>query len=240
MGCTFCATGALGFERNLTHGEIISQVLAARSFIGDVRPDHPIIKNLVFMGMGEPLLNLDQLLRALKTLNSTQGLAFSPRRITVSTCGIPKALDTLGESGLCYLAVSLHAPNQALRAKIMPKAALFELNDLLANLKHYPLKTREYLTFEYLLLGGVNDSTAHALELAKIVQAMKAKLNLIVYNPTQNAPYKAPSSDDVLKFEKVLWDKKITAIVRQSKGQDIEAACGQLRAKYLEDASAIE
>ena len=235
MGCTFCATGSLGFERNLTHGEMVAQVLLARSFLGDSRPDHPIIKNLVFMGMGEPLLNLEQLLKTLKTLNSPQGLAFSPRRITVSTCGIKNALDPLGESGLCYLAISLHAPNQDLRAKIMPKAANFQLPDLLKALKKYPLKPREYLTFEYLLLGGVNDSTTHALELAKIVQSVKGKLNLIVYNETANAPYKAPSTEAVLKFEQVLWDKKITAIVRQSKGSDIEAACGQLRAKYLQE-----
>lgn len=232
MGCTFCSTGAMGFVRNMTAGEILGQVLAARRLLGDDRPDRPIIRNLVFMGMGEPLLNLGEVTRALTVLHHEDGLAFSARRITVSTCGIRNGLRQLGESGLAFLAVSLHAPNQALRERIMPAAAAWKLEDLMAALAEYPLKTRERITFEYLLLGGVNDSPAHARELVRLIAPIKAKLNLIVYNPAEGLPYRAPSEEAVLAFEKVLWDKNVTAVVRKSKGQDIKAACGQLRSAW--------
>jgi 23S rRNA (adenine2503-C2)-methyltransferase len=230
MGCTFCATGQMGFERNMTMGEILGQILVARAWLGDSRPDRPLLRNLVFMGMGEPLLNLQELLRALATLNSEKGLNFSPRRITVSTCGIEKSLSTLGACGLAYLAVSLHAPNQALRARIMPAAARWPLDALLKTLKAYPLKTRERITVEYLLLGGVNDTVEHAQELARLISDVKGKLNLIVYNPVRGSQYAAPDEERVLAFERCLWKKRITAVVRKSKGQDINAACGQLKA----------
>ncbi len=232
MACTFCSTGSMGFERNMTHAEILGQVLVARDYLGDIRPEHPILRNLVFMGMGEPLLNFKEMLRSLQSLNDDHGLNFSPRRITVSTCGIEKGLKELGESGLAYLAISLHAPNQGLRSQIMPKAAHWPLNDLIKALKSYPLKTRERITFEYLLLGGVNDGIEHAKELVHLVSHVKGKLNLIVYNPAQGAPYKAPNQERILKFEKYLWSKNITATIRKSKGQDINAACGQLKAAH--------
>ena len=233
MGCVFCATGGQGFERNMTMGEILGQVLVARAHLGDLRPDQPKLRNLVFMGMGEPLLNLRELLRSLETLNNKHGLCFSPRRISVSTCGIEKGLRELGDSGLAFLAVSLHAPNQDLRARLMPKAANWPLDDLLRALSEYPLKTRERITFEYLLLGGVNDGPEHARELVRLLARIKAKLNLIVYNPTPGSPYTAPSPERVLAFEKILWDKSVTAVVRKSKGRDIHAACGQLRYDYM-------
>ncbi len=237
MGCTFCSTGSLGFERNMTMAEILGQILVARDYLNDRRLDRPILRNLVFMGMGEPLLNLRELMRSLETLNSDLGLTFSPRRITVSTCGIEKGLRELGDSGLAYLAVSLHAPNQALRERIMPKAARWSLEELISALEKYPLKTRERITFEYLLLGGVNDSIAEAKELARLVSRVKGKLNLILYNPAEGAPYKAPDNSRVLAFEKYLWDRNITAIVRKSKGQDINAACGQLKAAACQQES---
>lgn len=230
MGCTFCSTGGMGFERNMTHGEILGQVLAAREHLGDTRPDHPVLRNLVFMGMGEPLLNLDTMLSCLRSLNDDNGLNFSPRRITVSTCGIEKGLRELGDSGLAYLAISLHAPTQELRQRIMPKAARWPLESLMEALESYPLKTRERITFEYLLLGGVNDGLEQAKELVRLVGRVKGKLNLIVYNPADGAPYAAPSESRILAFEKYLWDRHITAIIRKSKGQDINAACGQLKA----------
>ncbi len=234
MACTFCATGKMAFKRNLSMSEILGQVLVAKDYLGDNRPDRPKLRNLVFMGMGEPLLNLDNLLKALHALNNDKGLNFSPRRITVSTCGIEKGLRELGESGLAYLAVSLHAPSQDIRAKIMPNAAHWHLPDLLAALRNYPLKTRERITFEYLLLGGVNDSPEHARELARLVASQKGKLNLILYNPSPGLPYTAPTPERVLAFEQYLWAQGITAIVRKSKGQDIAAACGQLASrKYL-------
>ena len=233
MGCTFCATGGLGFERNMTMSEILGQVLVVREHLGELRPDRPKLRNLVFMGMGEPLLNPREVMRSLETLNDKNGLCFSPRRISVSTCGIGEGVRELGDSGLAFLAVSLHAPNQELRERIMPKAArLLSLDALLRALTSYPLKTRERITFEYLLLGGVNDGPEHARELARLIAPLKAKLNLIVYNSTPDAPYAVPSAERVLAFEKVLWDKGLTAVVRKSKGQDINAACGQLRATY--------
>lgn len=230
MACTFCATGSMGFERNMSMGEILGQVLVGRAHLGDVRPDWPILRNLVFMGMGEPLLNMRELMRALQSLNHDKGLNFSPRRITVSTCGIEKGLRELGESGLAFLAISLHAPDQDIRARIMPRAARWPLPDLLRALQSYPLKTRERITFEYLLLGGINDRPEHAEALARLVSEVKGKLNLIVYNKTPGAPYEAPDEGAVLAFEQILWKRHITAIVRKSKGSDIDAACGQLKA----------
>ncbi len=230
MGCTFCSTGSMGFVRNMSMGEILGQVLVAREYLSET-PDNPKLRNLVFMGMGEPLLNLKEVTRSLYTLNSELGLCFSPRRITVSTCGIEKGLLELGESGLAYLAVSLHASNQELRAKLMPKASHLSLPDLMEKLRTYPLKTRERLTFEYLMLGGVNDGLEHAKELTRLMSHVKGKLNLIIYNPAEGAPYKAPTDDAVLTFEKYLWSKGITAIIRKSKGRDIDAACGQLRSR---------
>lgn len=238
MGCTFCATGQAGFERQMSMAEILGQILVARKHLGDARPDRPVLRNLVFMGMGEPLLNLRQVMRSLECLNNDKGLNFSPRRITVSTCGIEKGLQELGESGLAYLAVSLHAPTQQLRERIMPKAARWPLDDLVRALKSYPLKTRERITLEYLLLGGVNDGPEQARDLAKLVADLKGKLNLIVYNPTDGAPYAAPDEERILAFEQYLWKRRITAIVRKSKGQDISAACGQLKAARMSGASA--
>ncbi len=232
MGCTFCSTGKLGFTRNMTMGEILGQVQAARHYLEDTHPEHPIIRNLVFMGMGEPLLNFENLMKSLETLHHKKGLAFSARRITVSTCGIQKGLRELGESNLAYLAVSLHAPTQEKRAMLMPKASKWHLEDLLSALEKYTLHARERMTLEYLVIGGVNDTAEDAGELVKICSRLKAKLNLIPYNDTPNSPYKAPSPENLLQFEKKLWAKNITAIIRKSKGQDIEAACGQLRAEY--------
>ncbi len=231
MACTFCSTGSLGFSRNMTMGEILGQIQAARIYLNDRRPEHPIIRNLVFMGMGEPLLNFDNLMKSLHTLHHKRGLAFSTRRITVSTCGIKKGLHELGESNLAFLAVSLHAPNQELRKELMPKAAAWELEDFLKTLEKYPLATRERITLEYLVIKDVNDQPEHVKQLVRICSRLKAKLNLIPYNSTPNSIYKAPTAQSLLNFEKALWAKNVTAIVRKSKGQDIDAACGQLRAK---------
>lgn len=228
MACTFCNTGLMGFERNMSMSEILGQVLAGRRYLqqNNLAP----LKNLVFMGMGEPLLNLDNLIRSLRTLNNADGLAFPRRRITVSTVGFVKQLDILGKEDLTLPAISLHAPTQELREKIMPKAAKTHLNDLLAAIERYPLRPRERVTYEYLLLGGVNDSLEHARQLVKLLGHRKCKVNLIAYNPGDEPLYKAPAKDKVLAFEKFLWDKKVSATIRRSMGQDIKAACGQLKA----------
>lgn len=232
MGCKFCATGQIGLVRNMTMGEILGQVLVARDYLGDTRLDWPILRNLVFMGMGEPLANLENVLPALDVLNHGKGLNFSPRRITVSTCGLKKGLERLGESGLAFLAVSLHAPTQELRRELMPAASIWPLDEMLTALASYPLKTRERITFEYLLLAGVNDSPEHAKRLAALMGRVKGKLNLIVYNDSPGSPYRAPKEEVILAFEKILWNHNITAIRRKSKGADIAAACGQLRARF--------
>ncbi|WP_291330110.1 23S rRNA (adenine(2503)-C(2))-methyltransferase RlmN [Desulfovibrio sp. UCD-KL4C] len=228
MGCTFCNTGLMGFERNMTMSEILGQVLVGRAYLQQKNLDP--LKNLVFMGMGEPLLNLDVLVKSLKTLNNSDGLSFVPRRITVSSVGFIKQLKVLGESGLTLPAISLHAPTQELREKIMPKAAQTDINDLLSAMDRYPLKPRERVTYEYLLLGGVNDSIEHAKQLVRLLGHRKCKVNLIAYNPGDKPLYKAPDPAKVLAFEKYLWDKEITATIRRSMGQDIKAACGQLKA----------
>lgn len=230
MACAFCATGQMGLQRNLTRAEILGQVLIGRAQLNDIRPDWPILRNLVFMGMGEPLLNLQSLLPALQDLQSDIGLNFSPRRITVSTCGIEKGLEQLGKSGLAFLAISLHAPNQQLRQQLMPRAAGWPLENMLAALASYPLKTRERITFEYLLLGGVNDQPEHARQLAKLLAPLKAKLNLIVYNPVPGQSFRKPETKAIEAFQKILWNKNITATLRKSRGADIAAACGQLKA----------
>lgn len=232
MACSFCSTGKLGFTRNMTMGEILGQIQVARAYVHDTQPERPIIRNIVYMGMGEPLLNLKNVMDSLRTLEHPRGLAFSPRRITVSTCGIEAGMREFGDSGLAFLAVSLHAPNQQLREQLMPRAAHWHLDDLVAALEKYPLKTRERITLEYLVIAGVNDQSEHVRQLARICARLKAKLNLIPYNPTPGTPYQAPSPEELLRFEKALWAKDITAIVRKSKGQDIEAACGQLRAAH--------
>lgn len=235
MACSFCATGQMGFRRNMSMGEILGQVLIGRDYLNDRRPDWPVLRNLVFMGMGEPLLNLDNLMPALQSLHDERGLNFSPRRITVSTCGLKVGLEKLGESGLAYLAISLHAPDQELRAQIMPKASKWPLQEMVAALASYPLKARERITFEYLLLGGVNDSPAQAEKLVRLIRPLKAKLNLIVYNPVPGLPYKTPTPEAVEAFQQVLWNTDITTILRKSRGASIAAACGQLAVKEPKD-----
>ncbi|MDR1360433.1 MAG: 23S rRNA (adenine(2503)-C(2))-methyltransferase RlmN [Deltaproteobacteria bacterium] len=225
MGCSFCGTGSLGFSRNMTCGEILSQVLLVRDFLGDSAPR---LRNLVFMGMGEPLLNLRNVLRSLEIMGDDAGLGFSRRRISVSTCGLPEGLAELGAGGLASLTVSLHAPTQELRSALMPRAAAWPLPDLLAALRSYPLRARERLTFAYLLLGGVNDSPEQARRLAGLLAPLKAKLNLIAYNPVPGLDFRPPDPEDVLNFERILWASRITVILRRSMGGDISAACGQL------------
>jgi len=239
MACAFCRTGAGGFTRNMTAGEMAGQVLAARRHLKDAGRDPKDLRNLVFMGMGEPLLNLPELLRALAVMTHDQGLGFSTRRVTVSTCGLPGPMRELGASGLASLAVSLHAPDQELRARLMPRAAAAaDLDELMAALRDYPLTPRQRITIEYVLLAGVNDSPAHARQLVRLLSGLKCKVNLIAFNPFPEQPFAAPSPESVLAFEKILWDKGMTAVLRKSKGNDISAACGQLRAAHGRTADA--
>ena len=229
LGCTFCSTGQMGFHRNLSCGEIASQVLIARQVLAQAKTAWPL-RNIVFMGMGDPLLNWSQVHKALQVIRDPMGLGFSHRRVTVSTVGIPDKLEDFAQSQLASLAVSLHAPTQRLRMQIMPKAAkLLPLPDLVSRLQQLPLKPRQRVTIEYILLGGVNDSITQAKELHRLLAHIKCKINLISYNPASDLPYTAPASEAVLAFEQLLRAKGQTVTLRKSKGQDIQAACGQLR-----------
>ena len=228
MACTFCNTGKLGFERNLTYGEIMGQILVGRQYLEDqgLSP----LKNLVFMGMGEPLLNLDTLIKVLTDLPCERGLSLSWRRSMVSTVGFPDKLKVLGDLEIALPAISLHAPTQELRARIMPRAAKVHLDDLMRAINAYPMRPRERITFEYLLLRDVNDSMENADQLARLVDRKRGKINLIAYNATEGMPYDAPDPERVEAFEKRLWDHGLTAFIRRSMGADIKAACGQLKA----------
>jgi 23S rRNA (adenine2503-C2)-methyltransferase len=232
MACAFCSTGELGLTRNMTAGEILGQILVGRAHLAQA--GLPTVRNLVFMGMGEPLMNLTELLRSLETLGSAEGISIASRRATVSSVGIPAGLKILGDSGLAVPAISLHAPTQELREKLMPKAARVPLDELLNCLDNYPLKQRERVTYEYIMLGGVNDSIAHAKQLVRLLGQRRCKVNLIGYNPpppdvVPNPPFRAPDPADVLAFEDYLRSKRITTFLRRSMGQDIAAACGQLK-----------
>jgi len=231
MACTFCSTGRMGFVRNMRAGEIAGQILTAREYLKKHLPEKRLT-NFVFMGMGDPLLNWEEMEKALNILHHPDGLAVSKRRITVSSVGFPDVISRLGESDLALLAVSLHASNQELRKELMPRAANFELGDLLAELKNFPLRPRERITIEYLLMRDKNDSPHLARQLVKLLSGLKCKVNLIAYNPAgEEDSYLRPEEERVLTFEKILWSKGVTATLRKSKGLDINAACGQLKAE---------
>ena len=223
LACAFCATGAMGFHRNLTAGEIVTQVLTLKKEISDYAGK----LNLVFMGMGEPLLNYDSLARALRIITDADGLNISPRHVTVSTAGILENLKKLEtDFPLVKIAFSMNAPDPLLRAELMPVSRRESLDSLLAWFREH--KRRQRITFEYVLLHGVNDSPAQARQLAKRLHGIPAKVNLIPYNATPRLPFRRPAEIDVEKFRAVLLDMGMTVITRWSKGQEIRSACGQL------------
>ncbi len=226
QGCRFCRTAGLGFRRNLSPAEITGQVLAARGLVDRERP----LTNLVFMGMGEPLDNLDNLLVSLEHILGDHGLQMSQRKVTVSTAGLVPALERLGRATPASLAVSLNAPNDRLRERIMPVNRRWPLAELKKALARYPLKPTRRITLEYVLLGGVNDGPEQARELARWVRGLPCKVNLIAFNPHAGAAFQAPSPQSVQRFQRVLMDHHVTALLRASRGADISAACGQLAA----------
>jgi len=227
VDCRFCFTALLGLQRNLTAGEIIGQVLAiagARGILPGLR------LNLVFMGMGEPLLNLRQVMKAVKILSDRQGFGVPLRRITISTSGIiPRLRELSQDPKRPKLAVSLNASSDEQRTALMPINRKYPLGDLLRACREYPLRPRELLTFEYVLLDGFNDTDADAQRVGKLLGGVRAKVNLIPYNSGSELPYRASPLERVLAFQQVLAGYKIPAYIRISRGQDIGAACGQLR-----------
>lgn len=233
MGCLFCSTGKQGFNRNLTTGEIVGQLWTAerelRREAGITDPNDRVISNVVLMGMGEPLQNLDNVIPALRIFLDDNGYGLSRRRVTVSTSGLVRQIDKLGEAVPVALAVSLHAPDDALRDKLMPVNKKHPLEELLAACRRYlKVAPRDFITFEYLLLGGINDAPEQARALVKLVKTVPCKFNLIPFNPFPDSDLKQPEREKVLAFAKILNDAGIVTTVRKTRGDDIAAACGQL------------
>jgi 23S rRNA (adenine2503-C2)-methyltransferase len=231
MGCDFCATTKTGYERNLTAGEIVEQFLALRREAGSVGRR---LQTLVFMGMGEPMLNLDAVIAAIRRIGGGELGALGWRQITVSTVGIVPGIDALADSGLnVHLAVSLHAPDDETRARLLPMGRRFGVEDILAAADRYQARTSRPVTIQYCLLRGVNDSQEQAAQLAALVGSRRMHVNLLRYNPTglslRGVVYE-PSPDDVsLAFLEALRGRKVVAHFRRPRGRDIDAACGQLR-----------
>ena len=226
MGCIFCATGQMGFERNLKAEEIVAQVIHFANLLMQ-RGQH--VTNLVFMGMGEPLANYDETIRAVRLLIHPRGFGIGQRNITISTIGIISGIDKLAEEDLQIgLAISLHAPNDKLRQKLVPTAGPHSVEDLIAAGKRYFKRTGRRVTFEYALIEGVNDSAEIAKELALLLDGNGSHVNLIPINPTAGN-FQRPSRRNVLEFERILYNAGVNCTVRVEKGSEISAACGQLR-----------
>jgi 23S rRNA (adenine2503-C2)-methyltransferase len=225
VGCAFCLTGRMGLVRNLTAGEIVGQVRVLVEAL-DMRDKR---FNIVLMGMGEPLHNYDETMKALRILADEQGLAVGPRRVTLSTIGVVPALARLArEPKMPNLAVSLHAPTDRQRGELVPINRIHPLADLIEACRQFPLKRRSRITFEYVLLAGVNDSPEDARRLARLLAPVKSKVNVIPLNPAAGIPFERPSDVAISRFVGVLADHHLTVSVRKSRGQDIRAACGQL------------
>ena len=228
MGCVFCASGLDGVDRNLSRGEIVEQMLKLQRLL----PEEERLSHIVMMGMGEPLANLDSVLAALEVAKDQQGLGISPRRITISTVGLPKSIDKLAAYKTPFhLAISLHAPNNQLRDRLVPVNSKTGIDEIMAAADRYFSATGRRLTFEYVLLAGINDSEEHARELVKLLRGRVSMLNVIPYNPVSGLPYETPSSNTIHEFRNTLLEGGINIMFRQRKGDGIDAACGQLRRK---------
>ncbi|WP_211175919.1 23S rRNA (adenine(2503)-C(2))-methyltransferase RlmN [Brasilonema sp. UFV-L1] len=226
MACDFCATGKEGYKRNLARHEIVDQVLTVQEDF------QQRVSHVVFMGMGEPLLNTDHVIGAIKSLNQDVGIG--QRNLTVSTVGIRDRIRSFAQHQLqVTLAVSLHAPNQALREQLIPSARSYPIEDLLAECREYVKMTGRRVSFEYILLAGVNDLPEHALELTRHLRGFQSHVNLIPYNPITEADYKRPNQNRIQAFVKVLKQQQIAVSVRYSRGLEADAACGQLRVKKV-------
>jgi 23S rRNA (adenine2503-C2)-methyltransferase len=226
MGCVFCASGQAGLERGLEPEEVVAQVAAARLHLD--ANEH--LRNLVFMGMGEPLHHYDDTVRAIRLITHPDGLAISPRRITVSTVGLVPGIRKLGEdfAGKVGLALSLHAPNDVVRGRIMPMNKKYPFGEVLEALRQYPLPKRRRITIEYTLIDGVNDDVAHARELAGALRGLRVKVNLIPMNPIEASELRSPRAARVEAFRAALSGEGYGVSVRKTRGDDVDAACGQL------------
>ncbi|NLK66097.1 MAG: 23S rRNA (adenine(2503)-C(2))-methyltransferase RlmN [Campylobacteraceae bacterium] len=227
IGCTFCLTAKGGFVRNLTAGEIVEQVHFIKK---ENKIPHERRVNIVFMGMGEPLNNLENVAKAIKIFTDNDGLAISPRRQTISTSGLSTQIKKLGEMNLgVLLAISLHAVTDELREKLMPINRAYNIASIMQAVREFPIDMRKRVMFEYLMIDGLNDSVQDAKTLVKLLNGIKAKVNLIYFNPHEGSQYGRPSEENMIKFQDYLSEKGVTCTIRESKGIDISAACGQLR-----------
>jgi 23S rRNA (adenine2503-C2)-methyltransferase len=229
MACRFCSTGRQGFNRNLSTAEIIGQLWWANRALGAVHGDERVISNVVLMGMGEPLLNLDNVLPALRLMLDDNAYGLSRRRVTVSTVGIVPMMDRLRDECPVALAVSLHAPNDELRSRLVPINEKYPLAELLAACRRYLERApRDFVTFEYVMLDAVNDSPAHARQLARLVAEVPCKINLIPFNPFPDSGFARSPREAVRRFSALLNEAGIVTTTRRTRGDDIDAACGQL------------
>jgi len=229
MGCKFCLTGTMGLKRNLTPAEIVNQVYFAMEELTSSGSGK--VNNLVFMGMGEPLANFNNLITALAILTDGLGLNYSERKITVSTCGLVPKIIELGEKTNVNLAISLHATDDITRNSIMPVNQTYPLKDLIQACREFPLQKRKRIMFEYILLKGVNDSITDAKKLIKLLHGIPCKINLLPYNRCSTLPYEKSLQKSIDSFQKMLKNADHTVIIRSSRGADISAACGQLARK---------
>ncbi|MEG0076933.1 23S rRNA (adenine(2503)-C(2))-methyltransferase RlmN [Anaerorhabdus sp.] len=230
MGCKFCASGLLKKQRDLTSGEIVAQIMYVQK---ELDVEEKRISNLVIMGTGEPFDNYDNVMNFCRTINHDKGLALGARHITISTCGIVPMIEKFSKEHVQYnLAISLHAPTDELRNQLMPINRAYPLNQLMGALRKYSEENNRRLTFEYVLLKGVNDSDQDARDLANLIRGCNAYVNLIPYNQVDEHGYKTCDSKSALRFYDALMKNKVKATLRAKHGDDIDAACGQLRAKH--------
>lgn len=225
MGCRFCLTGTQGFTRNLTSAEIIDQVIQVRRSMEE--PDR--LTNIVFMGMGEPLANYLGVTGAIENLIGSDAMNYSHRRVTLSTCGIVPMIRSLGADTKVSLAISLNAADDKTRDFLMPVNKTYNLKTLISACRDFPLTNRKMITFEYILIRGVNDRPEHAKKVCRLLSGMRAKINLIPFNECPGIDLRTPDTEDILAFQEILVNNNFTAIIRKSKGRDISAACGQLK-----------
>ena len=231
MGCGFCLTGSMGFKRNLTPAEIVGQLVRVNEMMPQKFGEDSRINNLVFMGMGEPLANFENLLTGLEIITDQNGLDFSGRRITVSTCGLVPKIRELGKKTNVNLAVSLHSVDDAIRSRLMPINDTYPVDQLLDACRNFPMPKRKRIMFEYILIKGINDSLSDAEMLAEKLKGIPCKINLLPYNEINTLPFQKPSDSQIERFQKSLWKAGYTALIRTSRGADISAACGQLAGK---------
>ena len=235
LNCTFCSTGAQGFNRNLSTGEIIGQVWQAARALGHERNGTRRITNVVFMGMGEPLLNFDAVIPALSLLRNDLGFGMASKRVTLSTAGLVPGIDRLRDTIDVALAVSLHAPEDRLRESLVPLNRKYPIAELMRSCADYISdKHKRTVTFEYTLIDGVNDHPEHARKLVKLLRRLPSKLNLIPFNPFPGTAYRCSPEHRIREFQSIVMEGGLIATVRKTRGEDIDAACGQLVGKVLD------